>query len=1238
MPYLKLPFAPALLALTTAVRVCRLAAKLPRSLRVRAACLASLFAIAPVSAKTPMQEYVEAMQPGWNLGNSLDASGSETAWGNAPATQELIQAIAAQGFRSIRIPVTWDTGGRVGPAPDYTIDPAFLDRVQQIVDWSLEADLYVMLNLHHDSGWVRTMPTNHDAVLAKFNALWSQIAARFRDHSNKLHFESINEPEFDGVDDATKNALLHELNTSFFHIVRGTGGGNATRPLVLPSVVTNNGQEFLDALKETITELNDPNLIATVHDYGYWPFSVNIAGVTKFDGTAQDWTTEGIDRVYNTLVSEGIPVVVGEFGLLSFGGFGGAVERGEVIKFFEFLTGYCESLGITFQWWDAGAFFNRNTYEWNTPELYSYVMHSVVGRSSTAETDLVFLRSGTPIQDAVIKLNLNGNTLVSLSEGGNLLTPGVDYTLAGDILTLKAGFLASYATGEYGEKAVLTASFNDGVPWKFFVRHQAAPALGAASGTKSGALVIPTSFNGDVLATVEANYAGAPGYPYPGPAEWTAFKLYGDVYEPDYGNNTITIKKEFFAATTNEPVDLTFHFWSGKTVNYRLEFEPGGGVIADPQELLIYDNQFYDGWGNWSWTPTNENSEEVVHSPSKSIAVDANPWAGSMLGNWMLPLNRSDYRTLTFWANGGEVGGQRLTVSAVYNWAGTGSSILTDPLPANTWTEVEIPLASLGVTDSSLITGLVFSNNSGNPLPRYYLDDVRLTTAYPSWIVFVDAAPAPVVTSSTLASGVFDAPFSYTITAINDPVSFTAVDLPPGLGLDPSTGVISGTPSAAGSYLATVTAINAKGAGSEQVAIEIAPASATVALSDLEFTYDGSPKSATVATSPAGLPVTVTYNGGSEAPVDAGSYTVVAAIADPNYSAPPATGTLIIEQAAATISLLDDVGPFDGAIKFAYDGAPRGVAIDTDPADLPVTVTYNGSTTVPTLPGTYQVVVTSNDPNYSGSVEGTLEITVTALVRQAPTLDGHLEGSLQLLNGQSFGVNSSGMVSGDLLLPGTPTVMLNGSPTLAGVVDATGAVEPSNYGVTLSSSSVVRYVMRRVDPIEMPVVTAPAAPTGTRNVSLNNANRSIGDFATLRNLTLNGNVGTVAVPPGAYGHFTVNGNGSLAFGVPGATEAAVYDLQGLTLNGNAQLKIVGPVIVRLGNGLSLNGTVGSSEHPEWLALEFAQGGLTLNGNARVFGQVTAPQGAVIINGELYGRVSADRLTINGGGLLEDADL
>lgn len=135
-------------------------------------------AIPASSPKACMQTYVNAMQPGWNLGNSLDAIGpDETAWGNPIVTETLIQQIAAHGFRSIRIPVTWKQ--HTGSAPNYTVSPAWMNRVQQIVDWSLNAGLYVMINVHHDSWvWVNTLGNHKTQVLDEFNAVWTRIANR----------------------------------------------------------------------------------------------------------------------------------------------------------------------------------------------------------------------------------------------------------------------------------------------------------------------------------------------------------------------------------------------------------------------------------------------------------------------------------------------------------------------------------------------------------------------------------------------------------------------------------------------------------------------------------------------------------------------------------------------------------------------------------------------------------------------------------------------------------------------------------------------------------------------------------------------------------------------------------------------------------------------------------------------------------------------------------------------------
>ena len=167
----------------------------------------------------------------------------------------------------------------------------------------------------------------------------------------------------------------------------------------------------------------------------------------------------------------------------------------------------------------------------------------------------------------------------------------------------------------------------------------------------------------------------------------------------------------------------------------------------------------------------------------------------------------------------------------------------------------------------------------------------------------------------------------------------------------------------------------------------------------------------------------------------------------------------------------------------------------------------------------------------------------------------------------------------DLLVPGTPNVRFNGHPTLAGIRDATGSASPTTHEVTLNGSAVARYVVRRVDPVALPMLTAPLAPAGTRDVVLNNANQSIGDFATLRNLTLNGGAGMRAIPPGAYGEFTANGGSGLQLGVAGATTPAIYHLRRLTLNGSATLQVVGPVRLNLGNTLIVNATAGAAANP-----------------------------------------------------------
>ncbi|WP_230684912.1 cellulase family glycosylhydrolase [Cellulomonas sp. JZ18] len=533
-----------------------------------AAGLAAPAAAAPDAAtarapkQTAAQKTVAAMQPGWNLGNTLDAVGpDETAWGNPRVTEDLFDAVEDEGFNSVRIPVTF--GQHQGPAPEYAVDPVFLDRVEEVVDMALDEGLYVLLDVHHDSWqWINQMPTQHDAVLAQYTALWEQLAERFRDHPRRLLLESVNEPQFAGVDDATSYALLHELNVVFHEIVRSSGGRNADRVLVLPTLHTNAEQGRLDALTATFEQLDDPNLAATVHYYGYWPFSVNVAGGYRYDATAQADTEGTFARVHDSFVAQGIPVILGEYGLLGFDRHTGTIQQGEKLKFFEHVGHLARTTGVTTMLWDNGQHLSRTAFTWQDPALFAQIRESWKRQSGTASTDQVFVRPGA-VADQTVTLHPNGNRVKDVRLDGRRLKPS-QYRLDGDVLTLPAALLQPLvADGTHGPRAVVEVRFSKGLPWRIEVVAADTPVLGDAAGTVDD-LAIPTDFRGDRLATMEARYADGTNA---GPHGWTSFKEFDVTFAPEDGR--IVLRPAFFAEVTDgAPVHLTFHFWSGDTVSY----------------------------------------------------------------------------------------------------------------------------------------------------------------------------------------------------------------------------------------------------------------------------------------------------------------------------------------------------------------------------------------------------------------------------------------------------------------------------------------------------------------------------------------------------------------------------------------------------------------------------------------------------------------------------------------------
>ncbi|MFJ4206129.1 cellulase family glycosylhydrolase [Streptomyces sviceus] len=521
-------------------------------------------------AASPM-DTVAAMQPSWNMGNTLDAIPDETSWGNPAATKALFDTIKSQGFRSVRIPVTW-TDHQSSAAP-YTIDATWMNRVKQVVDWALADGLYVVLNVHHDSWqWIATMPTDHDGVLARFKATWTQIAAKFKDSPRSLLLESNNEPQFNNTTDAQGIQYNDELNTAFHSVVRQSGGNNATRLLVLPTLHTNSGQAFLDALAANMKSFNDSNLVVTVHYYGYYPFSVNVAGGTQFDATSQKDMSDHFARVRATFTSKGIPVYLGEYGLLAYpdSNHPSRIERGEALKFFEQLGYEARTARVTTALWDPGtfAYLNRTTMQWTDPALFAAIRSSWTGRSGTASSDQVFLAKSSAITARTLTLNPNGRTFQGLWQGSTRLAQGQDYTVSGNQLTLTAAALTRLAGNRaYGTNATIEARYSGGLPWKIYVTTYDRPVLSDATGS-TGGLTIPTQYRGDQLATMEATYADGSNA---GPVNWSPYQEFNVSFSPDYSGNGLLLTSDFLnALRDNTQATLVFHFWSGATVTYRV--------------------------------------------------------------------------------------------------------------------------------------------------------------------------------------------------------------------------------------------------------------------------------------------------------------------------------------------------------------------------------------------------------------------------------------------------------------------------------------------------------------------------------------------------------------------------------------------------------------------------------------------------------------------------------------------
>ncbi len=356
-------------------------------------------------------QITEAMGLGWNLGNQLEASSgglpSETCWGNPEITKELIDTVKAQGFKTVRIPVSYLD--MIGDGPDYKIDTDWLDRVQEVVDYVVDNDMFAIVNMHGDGyytvdhSWLLCAEDDdkQTEIKDKYGKVWTQIADRFKDYDQHLIFESMNE-EFNndyGKPDANAYENINAYNQIFVDSVRATGSNNEKRWLLLPGWNTNieytaNDEYNFKIPTDNGCKADGKRIMISVHYYDPFNFTIDENktartqwgkyAVKNYDNWGQeDYVDSQMALLNEKFVSQGYPVVIGEFG---------AQDKTEKFADYnefrrywsEYLIKAAKKNGVICVYWDNGyngnkgfGIIDRNSLEITQPDLIAGMMRAI---------------------------------------------------------------------------------------------------------------------------------------------------------------------------------------------------------------------------------------------------------------------------------------------------------------------------------------------------------------------------------------------------------------------------------------------------------------------------------------------------------------------------------------------------------------------------------------------------------------------------------------------------------------------------------------------------------------------------------------------------------------------------------------------------------------------------------------------------------------------------------------------
>ena len=396
---------------------------------------------------------LEDMGLGWNLGNSLDATGgsgldTETSWSNPKTTQALIDKVKSLGFNTVRVPVSW---GKHVSGDNYTIDSAWLARVKEVVDYCYKNDMYVILNIHHDtkssasaSGAGYYPRSSAYSSSEKFvTSVWSQAAEYFKDYDYHLIFETLNEPRLIGtgyewwfnkwsIPSEVKDAIdcINKLNQKAVDTIRATGSNNRGRLIMCPGYDASIDGATVSGFKLPTDISGNKNRIAvSVHAYSPYNFAMNVGS-----GSTSTYTSSiksELRDLFSTLKSnfrdKGIPVVIGEFGSTD------KNNTAERVKWATDYTALAKKNNIPCVLWDNNAFavYNGNSIVLNS-EYHGYINRKNNTVTSPAKDVIEALMK--PYGNRV-DLNCSPSVTIVAGQSKNI---GASSSTSGAVLTYKS--------------------------------------------------------------------------------------------------------------------------------------------------------------------------------------------------------------------------------------------------------------------------------------------------------------------------------------------------------------------------------------------------------------------------------------------------------------------------------------------------------------------------------------------------------------------------------------------------------------------------------------------------------------------------------------------------------------------------------------------------------------------------------------------------------------------------------